>query len=213
MPWGRPMVGDTWKPRSVTSSCAGAPSSSAVVTPGSISRASASVLTPRASRAVASRTALCPVRPRAVSPVVGSRTPVTTTGARVAVSFGVEAAWWVGCWGPAGRRARLPPHVGRDVHVVPLGERPLLRRGLPLVLEPPELQAEDLRLGDLGEHLGEPRLLQLKPADRLAEHHPVLGVAHRLVVARHRGADRSPRDAVARLGEAHERGLEPARLR
>src|SRR3989475_3032673 len=259
MPWGRPMVGDTWKPRSVTSSCAAAPSSSAVVTPGSISSASASVLTPRASRSVASSTALRPVRPRAVSPVVGSRTPVTTTGASVVVSLGIES----GCWAPAsagsrsrrspptskrgsrnaergteGKRtdaspycsdfrvprsaflvestqprdflpqdervdvvrplvridrfevrevthrlilrqdavraqqpARLARHVGGDTHVVPLGERYLLRRGLPLVLQPPELQAEELRFGDLAEHLGESRLLQLESADRLAEHH------------------------------------------
>src|SRR5438132_1529754 len=55
--------------------------------------------------------------------------------------------------------ARLTRHVGRDADVVPLGERHLLRRDLPLVLEPPELQAEELCLGDLGEHLGETRLL------------------------------------------------------
>src|SRR6058998_428140 len=77
----------------------------------------------------------------------------------------------------------------------------------------PELQAEELRLGDLAEHLGEPRLLQLESADRLAEHHPRLGVAHRLVVARHCRAHRSPRDAIARLREAQKRRLEPARLR
>src|SRR2546422_3847587 len=65
--------------------------------------------------------------------------------------------------------------------------------GSPLVLEPPELQAEELCLGDLREHLGEPRLLQLEAADRLAEHHSRLGVAHRLVVARHCRAHRSPR--------------------
>src|SRR2546426_5014956 len=46
--------------------------------------------------------------------------------------------------------ARLTRHVGRDAHVVPLGKRYLLRRDLPLVLEPPELQAEELCLGDLG---------------------------------------------------------------
>src|SRR3989449_4172164 len=85
--------------------------------------------------------------------------------------------------------------------------------GSPPVFEPPELQAEELCLGDLGEHLGEPRLLQLEAADRLAEHHPRLGVAHRLVVARHCRAHRSPRDAVARLRETQKRRLEPARLR
>src|SRR5207302_350001 len=78
--------------------------------------------------------------------------------------------------------------------------------------EPPQLQAQELRLGDLGEHLREPRLLQLETADRLPEHQAVLGVAHRFVVARHRGADRPPRDPVARLGEAHERGVAAAGL-
>src|SRR5205807_3680904 len=72
--------------------------------------------------------------------------------------------------------ARPTRHLGRDAPVAPLGERHLLRRDLPPVLEPPELQAEELCLGDLGEHLGEPRLLQLEPADRLAVHHPRLGV-------------------------------------
>src|SRR3989442_1576734 len=109
--------------------------------------------------------------------------------------------------------ARLTRHVCRDAHVVPLGERHLLRRDLPLVLEPPQLQAEELCLGDLREHLGEPRLLQLEAADRLAEHHARLCVAQRLVVARHCRAHRSPRDAIARLREAQKRRLEPARLR
>src|SRR5207248_2372366 len=76
----------------------GVPSSSATVTPGSISSASASVLTPRASKSAAERVALWPVRPRAISGAAGRRTPVTTTGARAAVSLGVES----GCWARAG---------------------------------------------------------------------------------------------------------------
>src|SRR5213082_2990932 len=293
-PCGSPITGDTWNPRSDTSSWAVAPSSSEVVTPGSCSRASASERTPRASRAWTSSVAVRPARPRASSRTVGSRTPVTTTGARAAVSLRVES----GCWAPAGagsnasssaaashcglriadcgfegrvsnpqsaitnpqsieriqpgdflaedermhivrplvrvhrlevgevahrlilrqdavgaeQAARLARHVGGDVHVVALGEGHLLRRDLPLVLEPPQLQAQELRLGDLGEHLREPRLLQLETADRLPEHQAVLGVAHRFVVTRHRGADRPPRDPVARLGEAHERGFEAAGL-
>src|SRR5438093_5704234 len=294
-PCGTPITGETWNPRSETSICALAPSSSDVVTPGSCSRASASERTPRASRSWASSEAVRPASPRASSRTVGSRTPVTMTGARVSV--GMES----GCCAPAdsgsrtsvtapaskcgmrnvrgstegqGRAstpalqlrtphsalrisiertqprdflaqdermdvvrplvridrlevrevahglilrqdavraeqaARLARHVGRDAHIVPLGERHLLRRGLPPVLEPPQLQAEELRLGDLGQHLGEPRLLQLEAANRLAEHHPGLGVAHRLVVTRHGRADRPPGDAVPRLGEAHEGRLQ-----
>src|SRR5439155_27299696 len=85
-------------PRRETSISAVAPSSSDVVTPGSCSSASASVRTPRASRSWASSVAVRPARPRASSRTVGSRTPVTTTGARVVVSLGVES----GCWAPAG---------------------------------------------------------------------------------------------------------------
>jgi hypothetical protein len=83
-----------------------------------------------------------------------------------------------------------------------------------VVLEAAELEAEELRLGDLGEHLGEPGLLDLRGGDRLAvELHALLGVAERLVVAGHGGADRAPGDPVAGLGEAHQRALEPAGLR
>src|SRR3989441_5146468 len=96
----------------------------------------------------------------------------------------------------------LARNVGRDIHVVALGEGDLLRRHLPLVFQASELQAAQLRLGDLGEHLGEPRLLQLEAPDRLPEHHAGLGIVYRLVVARHRRPHGSPRDAVAGLREA-----------
>ena len=49
--------------------------------------------------------------------------------------------------------------------------------------------------------------------DRLVEHDPAPGVAEGLVVAGHGRADRAPGDAVAGLGQAHQRALEPARLR
>src|SRR5438477_308078 len=75
--------------------------------------------------------------------------------------------------------------VGGECDVVALGQRHLLRRHRPEVLQAAELQAQQLRLGDLGEHLGEAQLLQLEPTDRLAEHHATLGVADRLVVAGH----------------------------
>src|SRR5207249_1559395 len=296
-PCGSPITGDTWKPRSDTSSCPVAPSSSDVVTPGSCSSASASERTPRASRSPALSVAVRPASPRAISRTVGSRTPVTTTGARVSLEMesgrcaptgvgskpssiapaskcgmrssecgvsgrasnaeaaarhgpfssafriphsveGIQSRYFLPQYermdvvrplvrvhrlevrevthrlifreNPVGAEqpARLARDVGRDAHVVPLGERHLLRRGLPLVLEVAELKAQELCLGDLGKHVGEPRLLQLEPADRLVEHHSGFCVAHRLVVARHRGADRAPGDAVAGLREAHEGRLE-----
>ena len=87
-----------------------------------------------------------------------------------------------------------------------------MRRGLPLILEATELEAQQLRLGDLRQHVGQPRLLQLEAADRVPEHHTVLGIAHRLVVARHRRTHGAPRDTVAGLRQAHERRLEAARF-
>src|SRR5205807_1303230 len=133
--------------------------------PGSCSSASASERTPRASRSAACSVAVRPASPRASSRTVGSRTPLTTTAARVAVGLilGEDA---VGAEQPPG----LARDVGRHADVVALRERHLLGRDLPLILEAAELEAEQLRLGDFGEHLGEPRLLQLKAADRLAEH-------------------------------------------
>ena len=112
---------------------------------------------------------------------------------------------------PSSRRASRA-HVAGDVHVVPLAERHLVGRHRARVLEPAELQGHELRLGDLGQHVDQPHLLDLGAGDRLVEHHPALRVAERLVVARHRRADGAPRDAVARLREAHERALEAARL-
>src|SRR6266852_5695308 len=100
--------------------------------------------------------------------------------------------------------AGLTRDVGRDVDIVPLGERDLLGCRLAVVLEPAELHAEEPRLRDLGEHLREPRLLQLEPTDRLPEHQAVLGVADRFIVAGHRGAYRAPGDPVTRLGEAQQ---------
>ena len=107
----------------------------------------------------------------------------------------------------------LAGDIGRHAHVVALGERDLLRRHLPLVLEPAQLEAQQLRLGDLRQHLHEPGLLQLEATDGPVEHDPRLGVTHRFVVACHRGSDRPPGDAVARGRETHEGRLEPGRLR
>ena len=113
------------------------------------------------------------------------------------------------------RRAGAAPR-GRcpwRCYVVPLGQRHLLRRERAGVLQAAEVQRHELRLHDLGEHVGEAHLLNLESADRPVEHHALLRVLERFLEARHRRADRAPRDAVARLRETHQRTLEAARLR
>jgi len=82
-----------------------------------------------------------------------------------------------------------------------------------IVFEPSELQAKDLRLGDLGEHLGEPLLLQLKTRRSACRTSPASWRSSPPRRSTPSRRHRSPRYAVARLCEAHERGLEPARLR
>ena len=75
------------------------------------------------------------------------------------------------------------------------------------------METEELALHDLREHVRQPRLLNLESTDRLPEHHAIARVRERFLVARHRRPDRSPRDAVARLRQAHERTLDASRLR
>ena len=74
------------------------------------------------------------------------------------------------------------------------------------------MQRDELRLREFGEHVGQSHLLDLKSTDRLVEHHAGFRVGHRFFKTRHRGAKHAPRDAVARLREAHERALEPLRF-
>ena len=81
---------------------------------------------------------------------------------------------------------------------------------VPRSLSRPELERQQLGLGDLGQHVGQTDLLDLSLTNGPSEHDPVLGVLQRLVVAGHRGPDRAPRDAVARLRQAAQRTLEPA---
>ena len=82
---------------------------------------------------------------------------------------------------------------------------------LPCVLQAADVQGEQLRLADLGDHPGQLFLDQLMAGDRLvAKLLAQEGVLQRRVVAGHSCADGSPGDAVAGLVEAHERGLEAA---
>ena len=81
------------------------------------------------------------------------------------------------------------------------------------VLEPAELQGQQLALGDLGEHPDQLLLHQLVAGDRLAgELDALLGVLEGGLVAVHGRAEAAPGDAVARLVEAHQGVLDADRL-
>src|SRR5678809_1331478 len=100
----------------------------------------------------------------------------------------------------------------RQAHVVALRHRYVRGAELVLVLQAAELDAEQLRERELRRHVGEFFLRELIASDRLREHDAVLAVLERLVHARHPRAQNPPRDAVARLGETHERRLETVGL-
>jgi hypothetical protein len=107
---------------------------------------------------------------------------------------------------------RLARDLKREVDVVHLGHRHHDRGQLPLVLEPPEPERQELGLRDLGRHPRELLLRDLERRERLVEHDPFLRVAERLVEAGHGGADRPPRDAVPRLRQTGEGRTESLRL-
>ena len=111
---------------------------------------------------------------------------------------------------PSRRRASRAMSVAM-LTLFRLAERHLLRRHRAGVLEAAEVQRHELRLHDLGQHVRQPHLLNLDPPIGLSNMTRFFGVAERLLVAGHRRADRAPRDAVARLREAHERALDAAR--
>ena len=107
--------------------------------------------------------------------------------------------------GGAENVARHPRGVERHLHVVHLRHRDLLGPHPPRVLEPSELQAQELGLGDLGDHPHELLLHELERRDGLAELDALLRVLQGPVVAGHGGADGPPRDAVARLAQTRQR--------
>ena len=83
----------------------------------------------------------------------------------------------------------------------------------PLLLQPSQLEVEQLTLGDLPQHPDQLGLLELEARNRLAEDDPCLRVVERLVIDGHGRADGPPRDPVARLGQAGQGGLQPGRRR
>src|SRR5262249_59670974 len=94
------------------------------------------------------------------------------------------------------------------LYIVPLRHGDVLWPQLALILEPPELEDEQLRFRDLGDHPDQLLLDELERRDGLAELDPLLRVLERPVVAGHRRAHGAPGDAVARLIEARQRPLE-----
>src|SRR5690606_3554394 len=99
--------------------------------------------------------------------------------------------------------ARAARDLERRAHVVAFAERNLFRREPPLLLlEPPVVQGEQLRLDELGGHLDERLLDELLLRDGDAELRPLTGVRDRTLDACARGADGAPRDPEARLVQA-----------
>ena len=82
------------------------------------------------------------------------------------------------------------------------------------VFQAADLQHEQLRLGDFADHPRKLVLHELMRRDGLVA--PLLAqqrVLQCAVVARHRGAERSPGDAIAGLIQAHQRRLQAAAFR
>jgi hypothetical protein len=97
----------------------------------------------------------------------------------------------------------------RDVDVVHLRQADLLVRQLALVLQDAEAPREELALGDLAQHPRELVLDELEARDRAVELDPRLARTRWPSQAALRRAERAPRDAVPRVGEAASGPLRP----
>src|ERR1700734_4235839 len=109
--------------------------------------------------------------------------------------------------------ARAPdgPRLARDVDrgpdVAHLADAHLDRREPSGLLQPAEVQREQLRLVEGGCHQGELALGELERPDRLAEMLAGPRVFHRALQAGTGRAGYSPQDAEPRLGQARQRAL------
>src|SRR5690606_10647418 len=110
--------------------------------------------------------------------------------------------------GAAEQVAAFAGDVDGHAAVVPLGQRDLLRLHRARVLQAAQLQHQQLGQGDAAGHVGQLDLRALGGGDRAAEQDALLAVVQRLVQAGDGGADRTPGDAVAGLGQAAQRTLE-----
>jgi hypothetical protein len=108
----------------------------------------------------------------------------------------------------AEHRPGLPGDLDRRPHVGHLAEADLLGRDRPGLLQPAEVQREQLRAGQVGEHPGELALGQLEPADLLAELLPGPGVVGRRLEAGAGSAGDPPHDAEPGFGQAGQRPLQ-----
>jgi hypothetical protein len=104
--------------------------------------------------------------------------------------------------------AAVAGDVERHATIVPLGKRDLDRLHRAGILQSPELQCQQLRGGDAPCHVGEPHLDGLIGSQRTPEQLTRRGVLEQLPEAGLRGADHTPADTVARLGETRQRPLE-----
>src|SRR3984957_789468 len=109
---------------------------------------------------------------------------------------------------------RQPGAFQSHPNVVAFRHRNMLMLHLARIFQPANLQHEQLRLGNFADHPGELVLYQLVRGDGLVA--PLFAqqcILQRAVIACHRRAQRTPRNAVTRLVQAHQRRLQPATLR
>ena len=102
-----------------------------------------------------------------------------------------------------------PRDIQRLAAVVALQQADHLRRGVVLVHQPPEPQHRVQAERDLGLHVRQLLLDQLRRRQRAAEHHALQRVLPRRMPAELRRAQRAPGNAVARVVEAGERAAQP----
>ena len=110
--------------------------------------------------------------------------------------------------GTAEQVAAFAGDVDRHPAVVPLRQADLLRLHGTGILQASQLQRQQLRQGDAAGHVGHLDLRALGGRHRAVEQDAFLGVGQRFVEAGDGGTDRSPGDAVTRLGEAAQRPLQ-----
>ena len=101
----------------------------------------------------------------------------------------------------------------RLTHIVELADTDLLGLKLAGISEPAEVHGQQIPLLQLHRHVGELGLSQLEPGQRPAELNPARGVVQNRGQAVPRRAERTPDDAVPRLSQTRQRGLQATSLR
>ena len=114
--------------------------------------------------------------------------------------------------GSAQHVAAIACNIERGADVVPLRERNLRARGSAELLELRETPRDELSAGELANGVREPRLDQLRVAQRAAEELARLRVLQHRIDAGARGAASAPRDSEPRIVEALQRRFQPVRF-